>query len=124
MSNATRTGHAPTGPAPPSIPDTPTDPSRAVARPRPGRSLPRLRAQPHGPPAAARPRTQREGRGLPRPEDRHGGGADEPGQHDSHASMQIRTLNGANPALHRHPEWRSTLEVGFGLEDGRVGWWR
>src|SRR3954447_25740338 len=73
MSNATRTGHAPTGPAPPSIPDTPTDPSRAVARPRPGRSLPRLRAQPHGPPAQARPRTQREGRGLPRPEDRHGG---------------------------------------------------
>ena len=39
---------------------------------------------------------QREGRGLPRPEDRHGGGADEPGQHDPPASMQICTLNDAN----------------------------
>jgi hypothetical protein len=29
-----------------------------------------------------------------------------PGQHDPPASMQIRTLNDANPALRRHPEWR------------------
>ena len=42
---------------------------------------------------------RREGRGLPRPEDRHGGGADEHGQHDSPASMQMFTLNDANPAL-------------------------
>jgi hypothetical protein len=28
-------------------------------------------------------KTQREGRGLPRPEDRHGGGADQAGQRDS-----------------------------------------
>ena len=26
------------------------------------------------------------------------------------ASMQIRTLNGANPALRRHPEWRPTVQ--------------
>jgi hypothetical protein len=31
------------------------------------------------------------------------------GQHDPPASMQICTLNGADQALRRHPEWRSTL---------------
>jgi hypothetical protein len=33
-----------------------------------------------------------------------GGGADEPGQHDSPASMQIYTLNDANQLLRRHAE--------------------
>ena len=51
---------------------------------------------------------QREGRGVARPEDRHGGGADEHGQHDSPAGMPICTLDRANQALRRHPEWRST----------------
>ena len=51
---------------------------------------------------------EREGRGLPRPEDRHGGGADEPGQHDPPGITQICTLNGANPVLCPHPEWRPT----------------
>lgn len=56
-------------------------------------------------------KTQREGRGLPRPEDRHGGGADEHGQHDSPGAIQIGTLNDANQALRRHPEWRPTLRL-------------
>ena len=52
---------------------------------------------------------QRHGRGLPRPEDRHGGGADEHGQHDSPRPNRIHTLNGANQPLRRHPRGRLTL---------------
>jgi hypothetical protein len=54
---------------------------------------------------------QREGRGLPRPEDRHGDGADQAGQRDSPNPSVIRTLNGAGTALRRHPGRRSTLVV-------------
>jgi hypothetical protein len=56
-------------------------------------------ALPHG----FRPRTQREGCGLPRPEDRHGDCADQPGQRDSPNPSVIGTLNGARAALNRHP---------------------
>ena len=63
---------------------------------------------PHHPPARPRPKNQREGRGLQRP--RHGGGADQQGQHDSPNPDPIRTLNGTKPALHRHLQRRLTPE--------------
>ncbi|MGQ0774785.1 MAG: hypothetical protein ACT4NY_10270 [Pseudonocardiales bacterium] len=45
-------------------------------------------------------------RGLLRP--RHGGGADQPDQHDSPHPDPIHTLNGVKPALRRHPQRRLT----------------
>ena len=100
----------PTPSARPRIPDTPTRPIASVPRPRRCRSLPsasRLRAQPHGPPARFRPKTTAGGPWPTRPEDRYGGGADEPGQHDSPATCRSAPQR-RQPSPRPHPEWRST----------------
>ena len=63
---------------------------------------------PHGPPARSSHGNQREGRRLPRPDDRHGGGGDEADQHTTPVLASVVAPNDASPALHRHPEWRLT----------------
>jgi hypothetical protein len=80
----------------------------------------RLRAQPHGPPAQARPRTQREGCGLP-PIGRSSRWRRRPTRSTRLAQPNsIRTLNGARSPLRRHPRRRS-IRQSRSLEGPGVG---